>query len=407
MKIAFVIDRTEPFYRGGYERRAWELARRLTAQHEVTIFTSAPKHQVYGGVRFVAVRPQVAYFKKDGFRDLTANVAYALALLRYRGGNQRFDVVDCNATPFLHIFSAELLARHWRAQFLVTAHEALADTFDGYFRARGRGLSSRLGPVARHVYFTSQHRAKRLIASSEVTAEHLRKEGFRSVAVCAGGVSRCLSPKSAPTGRFVFVGRLVPNKKVDILLEAFALAKQGSAAKVRSLTILGDGPDRVGLEGLAARLGIAPYVQFMGDVSDEQKWHVLASQVDTFVSASPREGFSLAALEALSAGNPAIISYRPGLSQQGATEYLRDRFNGIITDGSRQSLAQAITELASDEELYRRLSENATQIASAYLWENVAHTLTDIYEGAVVAGPNNLPLTSDTWTSSQLPPVVR
>jgi glycosyltransferase involved in cell wall biosynthesis len=206
-------------------------------------------------------------------------------------------------------------------------------------------------------------------------------------------------------GRLVFVGRLVPNKKVDVLLEGFALAKKEAQADVRSLTILGDGPDRMRLEQLATRLGVAPHVQFTGDVSDEQKWRILATEVDTFVSASPREGFSLAALEALSAGNPAIISYRPALSQQGATEYLRDRFNGIITDGSSASLAQAITQMAGDEQLYRRLSENAVQTASAYLWENVAHSLTDIYESAVLAGSNHSRLTNDSRASQSPPPI--
>jgi hypothetical protein len=45
LSIALVIDRIEPFYRGGYERRAWELARRLALRNQVTVFTSAPSSE--------------------------------------------------------------------------------------------------------------------------------------------------------------------------------------------------------------------------------------------------------------------------------------------------------------------------------------------------------------------------
>src|SRR5439155_24902152 len=116
----------EPFYRGGYERRAWELAKRLARRHEVTAFTSAPNSTRLDGVRIVAVRPEVAYFKSDGFRDLTANLAFSVSLAALLRRGERFDVVDCNATPFLHILPSYLLARRWRSAFLVTAHEALA-----------------------------------------------------------------------------------------------------------------------------------------------------------------------------------------------------------------------------------------------------------------------------------------
>jgi glycosyltransferase involved in cell wall biosynthesis len=398
MKIAIVIDRCEPYYRGGYERRAWELARRLAVTNEVSVFTSAPRTEVVDGVHIIAVRPRVEYFKPNGFRDLSANLAFALALLRCLREPMRFDVVDCNATPFLHVFSAELLARRWGAAFLITAHEALADTFDGYFRARGRAGSARLGRLAKLIYYASQRRATGLIASCAVTGENLRGEGFRSVAVCAGGVSRCDSPKSCSAGRFVFIGRLTPNKKVHVLLDAFALALKDPSSRARSLAIVGDGPERQRLEENADRLGIAPWVRFLGDLSENAKWDLLTSEVDTFVSASPREGFSIAALEALSSGNPAIISYQPGRSQQGATEYLTDGVNGLVTDGGKVALANAMTRIASDPNLYRDLSLNAIRTASAYLWDDVTQGLVDIYRAAIKPKEVRLPHADSTAT---------
>jgi glycosyltransferase involved in cell wall biosynthesis len=382
MKIALVIDRIEPFYRGGYERRAWELAKRLAKRHETTVFTSAPSSQVLEGVQIVAVRPQVAYFKPDGFRDLRANLIYALSLLKLLKGEHSFDVIDCNATPFLHIFSSYLLARRWRAALLVTAHEALADTMHGYFRARRSPVAAIASSSARLLYYSSQRLADRIIAPSLITASNLRNEGFTAVDVCIGGVPRVYSPKHRSAGRAVFVGRFVPHKHVDLVIKAFAVAARQHGS-VRSLTLIGDGPERNRLESLAVDLGVRSLTSFLGDVPDDRKWRILVDEADVFISASPREGIAIAVLEALATGNPAIIAYTPDRFQQGAVEYLRDGHNGIVTDGSEPALASALHRLFSDPDLYESMSRNAIDTARDYTWDSAVSTLERIYEGAI------------------------
>jgi glycosyltransferase involved in cell wall biosynthesis len=174
---------------------------------------------------------------------------------------------------------------------------------------------------------------------------------------------------------------LVPNKNVDRLLEAFALAtKRGS---IRSLTLVGDGPERQRLEKLAVRLGVHPLTRFLGDLPDDAKWRLLIEEADIFISASRREGLAIATLEALAAGNPAIISYTPGGPQQGATEYMRHGQNGLITDGTVPSLAAAMDLLAWDQELYESLSKNAIDTARRYTWDSAASQLEQIYERAI------------------------
>jgi glycosyltransferase involved in cell wall biosynthesis len=381
MKIAFVLDRTEPFYRGGYERRAWELAKILATRHDVTMYTSAPSDQVLENVKIVAVRPQVVYFKPDGFRDLSANVRYTLSLFGLVKSRERFDVVDCNATPFLHIFPSHLLAQRWQSAFVVTAHEALAYTMSGYFRARRSILAPLTSGLARKLYYSSQRLADRLIASSLITGTNLQDEGFDRVDVCTGAVPRCHHPKSEPAGRAVFVGRLVPNKRVDRVLQAFAAARQNG--RCRSLAIIGDGPERGRLESLAKQLGISSVTTFHGEVSEEIKWRILVEDSDVFVSASPREGMAIATLEGLAAGNPAVIASTRDGHQQGALEYLHDDYNGVVTDGSIQSLASGLVRVFSDPDRYRDLSIHAVLTAARYTWDAAACNLERIYESAI------------------------
>ncbi len=379
MKLALVIDRIEPFYRGGYERRAWELARRLARSNDVTVFTSAPASTTIDGVKIDAVRPLVPYFKADGFRDLRANLLFAMALCRSLRHRRDFDIVDCNATPFVQVYPAALLARRWGAVLVVTAHEALANTMRDYFHRRGAPLASVAAWTATMIYHQTQRMPACLIAPSLVTADELRREGYTKVQGCVGGVSEVHAAKDWSSGRVIFVGRLVPDKKVDVLLAAFARARAGQ--RIRTLTVVGDGPERGRLERLAGELGIADAVHFAGDVSDQVKTDQLRG-ADLFVSASPREGISIAVLEALAAGTPAVVSHRQGENQNGALEYIIDGVNGAVTDGGVASLAGAMHRLA-DPAGYAHLSHSAVATAARYSWDTAARDLQGIYQSVL------------------------
>ncbi len=100
------------------------------------------------------------------------------------------------------------------------------------------------------------------------------------------------------------VGRLGEEKNVGLLLEAASiLAKQGYKF---SLWIVGDGPQRITLETMADRLGIAPYVHFWGAQADVS---FFLHRADIFVLASWYEGGrTYAVMEAQAAGLPCILS---------------------------------------------------------------------------------------------------
>jgi glycosyltransferase involved in cell wall biosynthesis len=208
----------------------------------------------------------------------------------------------------------------------------------------------------------------------------LRREGFTAVDVCAGGVSGISPPKLSSSGNAIFVGRLVPNKKVALALAAFAKAAEMGSAQ--TLTVVGDGPDRPVLQNLARDLGVGAMVTFTGEVDEDTKLKLLIA-ADVFLSASPREGIAIAVLEAMSAGTPAIISHRAGVTQNGALEYLRDGWNGLVTDGTPLALASAFHRLNTDSGLYATISANATTTAGRYSWDTVADGLERIYRSVI------------------------
>ncbi len=101
------------------------------------------------------------------------------------------------------------------------------------------------------------------------------------------------------------VGRLVPQKGFDLLIESLALCRD---PRLR-LTLLGEGPMREELEVLAHSKGVAGQVRFAGF---QKNPYPFFAQADVFVLSSRFEGFPNVILEALACGTPVIATPAPG-----------------------------------------------------------------------------------------------
>lgn len=104
----------------------------------------------------------------------------------------------------------------------------------------------------------------------------------------------------------VTVSRLVPEKNVDVLIEAIAIARR-SLPNIR-LIVVGDGPERARLESMVADRGLLDDVAFVGFRSLPVEW---VRSADMFASASLFEGHPNAVTEAAAAGVPAVLSDIP------------------------------------------------------------------------------------------------
>ncbi len=152
----------------------------------------------------------------------------------------------------------------------------------------------------------------------------------------------------------VAAGRMVPAKRFDLLLRAFALVGRGR------LSLLGDGPERAGLEALASELGVADRVRFTGVVDDPYAHFRRARAV---VLSSEREGFPSVLVEAMACGAPVVSVDCPF----GPRVLLDDGRAGLLVESrDPEELAAAMRRILEDDDLAAELAQRGRERAQAY-----------------------------------------
>jgi glycosyltransferase involved in cell wall biosynthesis len=154
------------------------------------------------------------------------------------------------------------------------------------------------------------------------------------------------------------VGRLDRQKGFDLLLEAYA--RSGVRHGGYRLVILGEGPERAALEALAAKLGIADFVEMPGIVKAPEDWMERAA---VFVLSSRYEGFPNVLVEAMAMGCAVVATD----CRSGPREILRHESDGLLVPAEDvPALSQAIVSLVKDDPLRERLANNAVAVRERF-----------------------------------------
>jgi len=169
---------------------------------------------------------------------------------------------------------------------------------------------------------------------------------------------------AARTSRTVLaVGRLVPAKGFDVLLEAWP-AVMAHAPEWR-LKIVGEGPERRALEAKVATLGIGAGVSLPGTRADIEAAYRDAS---IFCLSSRYEGFGLVLLEAMACGLPVVST----ACEAGPRSLLRDGVNAVTVDvDSPEALAQGLLKLIGNVALQQALAAAGRSTALDYAVDRI------------------------------------
>jgi len=285
-----------------------------------------------------------------------------------RSGKRDGLVEIWNGVPFF----TPIWARGPRVTWLHHVHEAMWPMVLTPKLARAGQI------LERHVAPPFYRSTKVITLSESSRATIIERMGMRAanVSVVPPGIDPMFEPggEKSPTPKVVAVGRLMPSKSFDVLIDAVRTVRDKIPA---TLVIVGEGYEREALERRVRELDAEEWCELPGRISaSDLVDHYRSAWV--LASASQSEGWGMTITEAAACGTPAVATRIAG-----HVDAIDDGVTGILVTGGSE-LADALTRVLDDIDLRSRMADAATQWARAFTWERTAHdTLSVLAQEAI------------------------
>lgn len=323
----------------------------------------------YEGMTLRAVAPERDLYTEDGRRSIAEAVEFGLRCIPpIRRHTNEHDLIVASVFPYFPVLGTVLARAGTSTPLITTWHEVWMDYWKNYL-----GL---LAPGGRFIERLTAATPQHPIAVSGVTADRLARIGVtqEDITVIPNGIdyARIQSIEPATPGYdVVFVGRLIEDKRVDRLLSAF-----DSVAKTTDTTlgIIGDGPAADTLQRQADNLDVRDQIDFLGFLKDYEDVLAQMRAAQVFASASTREGFGIAALEALAADCTVVVADHP---ESAAAEVVGDAGLTVkpSTTGMEEGLRTALFEMPD--------LTDPTERAADFDWRAVTDKAERVYTSVI------------------------
>lgn len=379
MKVAIVVSHFDQDV-GSYE---YYLCRELAKLgHEVTLYTSDMRRPGYAGVgkRLTDKGEMSAGFKLERIHAIFE--IYQIPFMPGLGKvleQAEIDVIHSNEFFQLCSLYAGRVAKRKRVPFILTQH--------GHKKPLNKAIWLPYWLVEKTIGRYVMNCADKIIALTPDVEQYLLRNGIpqTKVEVVSTGVPTELYRPDVPSALpdygiapddrvILFVGRLVENKGIACLVEAFKKVKE--TVGQTKLVIVGTGELEQNLRQLAQKLDIEEDVVFLGRIPQQTMPQIYSGASVFVLPTIYREPFGIAAAEALSSGVPVIASAIDGLRvivKHGEVGYL-------VPPGDVDGIADNIIEVLTNDILRVKLSQNARQRAVSELsWAARAKRITEIY----------------------------
>jgi 1,4-alpha-glucan branching enzyme len=371
---------------GGLARHVYDLSRALAALgEEVHVITchvpGAKSYEIVDGVHVYRVHP--IHGESCAFLDWVDRLNLAM--------------IECahnlfKAHGFHLIHAHDWLVAHAAKVLKDTYHIPLVSTIHATEYGRNRGIHNDIQRNINQIEWSLTYESWKVICCSKYMAKEIAQI-FQlpadKIRIIANGVEvknvlpRVIDPSfrnrfAAPFEKIVyFIGRLVPEKGVQTLIEAVPkIIEQYPMAKV---VISGKGPYQEHLRWMVKDKKIEHKVYFTG-YADDQTRNMLFASSDIAVFPSLYEPFGIVALEAMATRVPVIVSETGGLA-----EVIEHEVDGLkVYPDNVQSLADAVIRLLTDEGLAHKVSQAAwDKVNSVYNWGVIAEDTIRVYREVV------------------------
>ena len=381
MRVGIFTESYPPLINGVSTSVQTLTAQLESAGHDVFVFTSRYPHyqDERGGVyRYPSVNALVE-------PDYVVPVPFSPRIARAIG-SLNLDIVH-SQSPFFLGLVARRTARALNLPHVATNH-TLYTEYAHYLPLPTVGVTRHLLVRWMHRFYNS---CDHVLAPSELTRrvllDHYGVETPVSVVPTAIPAPPYVLARPAGTRQefglppdariLLYVGRLAPEKNLDLLLRAFAVITGRTSDTY--LILAGSGKSRRALEARARALGIHRRTRFVGFLS-RTKLDPLDQASDLFLFPSKTETQGLAVGEALAAGLPCVV-----VNSGGAPEAIRDGIDGVLVEDRPEAMAGRTLELLADPLAYRRMAEEAKRGAASRVPEAVGTRIIRLYEELIAA----------------------
>jgi len=373
MKLAFVYDAVYPWVKGGAEKRIFEIGTRLAQKgHEVHVFGikwwDGADVMEYEGMVLHGVCGKMDLYV-GGRRSISEALIFAIKMMPHLV-REKFDLIDVSVFPYFSCFSVKLISVLKRKPVIFTWHEVWGDYWYEYM-----GTPGLFGKI---IEILVSKLASRPIAVSEMTKKGLESLGVsgKKVYIVPNGIDLKKIGSIQPFVHkcdIIFVGRLIREKNVDMLIEAMVHVKRSMPDVI--CHIIGDGPEKERLEGLAGENALSDTIRFLGFMEHDE---VIARMKSCKVLALPsvREGFGMVVIESFACGLPVVTV----LHKRNAASELVDEHTGLVVKPDAFELAEAILLLIRDTAIRKEKSIAAIKKSQEYDWDRIIEKLVVIYE---------------------------
>ncbi|MBD3206229.1 glycosyltransferase [Candidatus Bathyarchaeota archaeon] len=372
MRVLFGCDYFHPIVGGGEEWNK-QVAFRLNKKgHDVTVLTyKVPGYRVDSILNGVKIRRMGPCIITGTRPYLRRALVQGLGVFHYVLKNHdEIDVIQTQAFPLIPSYFALRILRYfgWKIPLTVVWHDVYG--FQNNFRFKGF-LKGFIRYITELSLLRLSRYASLVITVSESTKRKLIHSGIPSekIRVVYGGVD--LNDfegieSDDPKNNLLYVGRIVPEKRVEDLLEAFKLLLAEESEL--NLVIVGSGNWMDNLKAHAKYLGIDDRVNFTGFVSNSEKIKLIKESM-FLVLPSLMEGLGLVLLEAMACGKPVIA-----INRGGPREVIEHGVNGFLVEPcSSDSLFEFMLRLVRDAQLREKMGgEGKRLVKKKFTWGIVA-----------------------------------
>lgn len=366
MKILRIASDLYPSVIGGAALHAHNMSMlQANIENDVTVYTVKPDDRPYEEI--------VGLYRIERFKPLIkfyGNPVMPSLFFRLMAEKNRFDIIHAHSHLYLSTNFCSLIRKFSSTPLVITNH----------------GLTSQTAPDWLNSFYLATmgkwtlKAADRVICYTEEEKREMEKLGVdaRKICVIHNGIDTSLfkpADKHGDGNRLLWIGRFVPGKGVDYLIEAFA-----EAVKVKRdlrLMMVGKGPQIGAIEEKIRAFGLDAMITIKEFVPNPELPAVYQS-ADIFILPSLAEGVPRTILEAMSCSLPIICTDLPQL------RHIVDRCGLMVPVKDIKALAKAILKIASDADLARELGAcGRERVMKSYSWDDTVQKTVLLYHDII------------------------